>query len=81
MGEGGEVMKTAHPPWNGTCEGAWAKGQDFMTHAGAMKLAAMIRAAWKRVGIDIQVEVICPTGRIDGVWVVRMPDLVRGLHV
>lgn len=52
-----------------------------MTQRGAQKLAAMIVAAWARCGVDIRVHVVPVTGMLDGMWTVRMPDLVRGLHV
>lgn len=74
-------MKRAHPPFCARCEGAWRR-ENFMTQAGAQKLAAMIRAAWARVGVDLKVQVVnLGEHNHQSMWTVRMPDLVRGLHV
>lgn len=74
-------MKRAHPPFNSTCDGAWRRGTDFMTQRGAQRLASMIVAAWARVGVNLRVDVVPVGGHLDGMWTVRMPDLIRGLHV
>lgn len=73
-----------HPKFRG---GPAACNDDFMTEAGARKLAGIIRAAWAKVGIDLPCEVSEATwpgerGKHRGaIWIVRMPTLVNGLWV
>lgn len=56
---------------------------DYTTQEGAHILAGMIRAAWKRAGHDIPVDVV-PVFHPHpphGPWKVVMPTLIRGLPV
>lgn len=60
-----------------------ATGAEYCSIDGAQRLAAMIRSAWRRVGVDVETEVV-PCGRDDrgrGVWTVRLPGLIAGLPV
>jgi hypothetical protein len=70
-----------HPRWDPTCEGAWKKGTDFMSEKGAHRLATRIVMAWAAAGHEIRVQVVPIAGRLDGIWTVRLPDIVNGLPV
>lgn len=50
---------------------------------GAERLAAMIRAAWRDAGHDVETVVQISSRGRDGtsLWAVRMPGLVNGLPV
>lgn len=68
-----------HPPF---CAGPAESVTDYMTKEGAHKLAALIRAAWARVGVPIETEIAelpLRRSRDRSVFVVRMPGLVNGL--
>ena len=57
-----------------------ASGRDFCTLAGAQKLAAMIRAAWRDVGHDVPVQIVeTVPGHPHTLYAVRMPTLIGGL--
>lgn len=58
-----------------------AMGGDYLSHEGAGRLAAMIRAAWAEVGVDLPVEIlVVGKHRREGtaIYGVRMPGLVNG---
>jgi hypothetical protein len=74
------MAKLPHPPFCG--DPAPSGGNhDWMTKFGARDLADTIKAVWKRAGHDIEVvvEAIPRSGKVEPHYVVRMPTLVRGL--
>lgn len=67
-----------HPPFCGHA----VEGEipDNLTHAGAVRLASRIEAAWRRIGITVRARVeFVEKGRAH--YAVRLPDLVNGLPV
>ena len=70
-----------HPPFCGASPDRYTG--EWMTRPGASMLAARIRDAWARIGIDVQpvVEEGYPQDgrRKEQVYVVRLPSLVNGL--
>lgn len=69
-----------HPPFVGSVE---RTGGDYLTRESAERLAAIIRAAWKRAGHDVEVVVerVGHAGAREPMFAPRMPGLVRGLPV
>lgn len=72
-------MKRRHPPFVAS---AGHSGADYCTHAGAQKLAELIRAAWADAGVRVVTEVVPVQARSEGnIWGVRLPSLTNGLPI
>ena len=70
-----------HPPF--ARGGQKAPSKDYCNERGAHILAGMIRAAWKKVGIAMETEVVQVMRGKDGtpIFTVRLPELLNGLPV
>lgn len=75
------MTKMQHPPFK--AGDGKAPLVDYCNKDGAHMIAARIRAAWARIGVPVETEVVEVSRGRDGhpLYAVRMPGLVNGLPV